>query len=181
MNYIVIMFCIPLVWGLYKGFTNGLIIEAASFVAFGFGVWGAIHFSDFISQFFLDRVHWKSPYLPVVSFATTFLGIIILVYFIAKLIQHMVNGMALGAINKLLGAIFGAMKFAMVMSVIIFIIDAMEESYQVISFETKEKSLLYKPIGNMAPTLIPSLNKSKVATLLPKTKTVNSGLKSEEK
>ena len=66
MNYIDIMFCIPLVWGLYKGFTKGLIIEAASFVAFGFGVWGAIHFSDFISQFFLDRVHWKSPYLPVV-------------------------------------------------------------------------------------------------------------------
>ena len=73
------------------------------------------------------------------------------------------------------------MKFAMVMSVIIFIIDAMEESYQVISFETKEKSLLYKPIGKIAPTLIPSLNKSKMATLLPKTKTVNSGLKSEEK
>ena len=168
MNYIDIILCIPLVWGLYKGFTKGLIIEAATMVAFALGVWGGIHLSDFLANKISEWCSWQSKYLPIVSFALTFLLIVISVYFIAKLIQRMVDGMALSAINKIGGAVFGALKFAMVMSVIIFMIDAVEESYPMISFKTKEESLLYKPIGKIAPTLIPALNKSKVAKLIPK-------------
>ncbi len=168
MNYIDIILCIPLVWGLYKGFTKGLIIEAATMVAFALGVWGGVHLSDFLANKIHDWFNWQSKYLPIISFALTFLLIVIVVYFIAKLIQRMADGMALSAINKIGGAIFGALKFAMVMSVIIFMIDAVEESYPMISFKTKEESLLYKPIGKVAPTLIPALNKSKVAKLIAK-------------
>ena len=168
MNYFDIILCIPLVWGLYKGFTKGLIIEAATVVAFGLGVWGGIHFSDYLANKITEWFDWKSPYLPLISFALTFLAIIILVYFIAKLVQRFAEGMALSAINKIGGAIFGALKFAMIMSVVIFMIDAIEESYPMISVKTKEGSLLYKPIGKIAPTLIPSLNKSKVAAMMPK-------------
>ena len=168
MNYIDIVICIPLVWGLYKGFTKGLIIEAASLVAFGLGVWGGIHFSDFVATKIKHWFHWQSPYLPIVSFAITFLGIIIIVYFIARLVQKMAKGMALGGINKILGAVFGALKFAMVISVVIFIMNALEKSYPLISFKTKEESLLYKPLGMIAPTIIPSLNNSKIGDMIPK-------------
>jgi membrane protein required for colicin V production len=173
MNYIDIILCVPIVWGLYKGFTKGLIVEAATFVAFGLGVWGGIRLSDFVAGKIKDNFSWDSPYLPVVSFAITFLGIVILIYFIAKLIQRMAEGMALGPINKIGGAIFGALKFAMVMSVVIFVIDALEESYSMISFKTKEESLLYKPVGKIAPMLIPALDKSKVGEMLPKVDSVS--------
>jgi len=162
MNYIDIMICIPLVWGLYKGFTKGLIIEAASIVAFGFGVWGGIHFSDFIAHKITEWFNWHSPYLPIVSFAITFLLIVILVYFIAKLMQRMVEGMALGAINRICGAIFGSLKYALIMSVVIFVLNAIEKSYPLISFKAKEESLLYKPIGKIAPMLIPTLKDCKI-------------------
>ena len=168
MNYIDILLCIPLIWGLYKGFAKGLIVEAATIVAFGLGIWGGIHFSDFLAKKMTEWFDWHSKYLPIFSFAITFLGIIILIYFIAKLIQRFAEGLAMGAINKIGGAIFGALKFALLMSVVIFIIDAMQKSYPMISFKTKEESLLYKPIGKIAPTLIPSLNKSKVAGMMPK-------------
>ncbi len=74
----------------------------------------------------------------------------------------MLEGMALSAANKIAGAIFGALKFAMVISVIIFVMDAIEKSYPFISVKTKEESVLYKPVGKIAPTLIPALNKSKI-------------------
>ena len=51
-------------------------------------------------------------------------------------------------------------------------IDAVEESYPMISFTTKEESLLYRPVGKIAPTLIPALNKSKVAAMMPKAEDV---------
>jgi membrane protein required for colicin V production len=168
MNYIDIILCIPLVWGLYKGFTKGLIIEAATLVAFGLGVWGGIHFSDYIAQKIKETFDWQSPYLPVVSFALTFLVIIIIVFLIAKLIQRAVDGMALSAINKIGGAVAGSLKFALIMSVVIFVMDAIEQSYPIISFKAKEESLLYKPVGKIAPALIPAMNQSKVAELIPK-------------
>ncbi|MDQ3046648.1 MAG: CvpA family protein [Bacteroidota bacterium] len=169
MNFIDVIICIPLIWGLYKGFTKGLIIEAATMIAFGLGVWGGIHFSDFISNKISTWFNWQSPYLPVVSFCVTFLAIIIVVYFIAKMIQRMVEGMALSAVNKIGGAILGVMKFALVLSVVIFVIDAIEKSYPLISFKAKEESLLYKPMGKVAPAIIPSLSQSKVAELIPAT------------
>jgi membrane protein required for colicin V production len=165
MNYIDIVLCIPMVWGLYKGFTKGLIIEAASIVAFGLGVWGGIYFSDFVAQKISSGFNWKSPYLPIVSFALTFLLIVIIVYFIAKLIQHLAEGMALSSINKICGALFGSLKFALMMSVVIFVIEAVEKSYPMISFKAKEESLLYKPIGKIAPMLIPALNTSDLKLL----------------
>ena len=168
MNYIDIILCIPLVWGLYKGFTKGLIVEAASLVAFGLGVWGGMHFSDFIAKKISASFDWTSPYLPIISFALTFLLIVIVVYFIAKLIQRMIEGMALGAINKVGGAIFGSLKFALVMSVVIFVLNAIEKSYPVISLKAKEGSLLYQPIGKIAPILIPTLNDSKIGEMIPK-------------
>lgn len=168
MNYFDIILCVPLVWGLYKGFTKGLILEASTFVAFALGIWGSIHFSDFVAQKITEQFSWQSPYLLVVSFAITFLGIVILIFFIAKLIQRMAEGMALGPINKIGGAVLGTLKYGLVMSVVIFMIDALEASYSMISFKTKEESLLYKPVGKIAPMLIPALNKSKVAELMPK-------------
>lgn len=172
MNYIDIFICIPLVWGLYKGFTKGLVIEAASFVAFGLGVWGGIHFSDFSARKISEWFNWHSPYLPIVSFAVTFLMIVIVVYFIAKVIQRMVEGMALGAINKIGGAIFGSLKFALVISVVIFVLNAIEKSYPLISFKAKEGSLLYQPIGKIAPLLIPTLKDSKIGEFIPTEKNI---------
>ncbi len=177
MNYIDIILCIPLVWGLYKGFTKGLIIEAASLVAFGLGVWGAIHFSELCAVKLSGWFNWHSEYLPIISFAVVFLLIVILVYFIAKLVQKMVEGMALSAFNKIGGAIFGSLKFAMIMSVLIFVIDAVEKSYPMISFEAKEKSLLYKPVGKIAPMLIPALGKSKIGDLIPKQEDIDVDVK----
>jgi membrane protein required for colicin V production len=165
MNYLDIILCIPLLWGLYKGFTKGLIVEAASLLAFALGVWGAIHFSEYVAKKLKEWFSWETQYLQLIAFAITFLLIVMVVYLIAKLVQRMVEGMALGPINKLTGALFGALKFAMVMSVVIFVITAVEKSYPFISFKTKEESLLYKPIGKIAPMLIPAMNGSKIAEI----------------
>lgn len=172
MNYIDILLCIPMVWGLYKGFTKGLIIEAATLVAFSAGVWAGITFSDYLAEKLKEQFDWQTPYLPIISFACVFLLIIGFVFLVAKMIQRMVDGIALSALNKVGGAVFGVLKFAMVMSVLIFMIDAVEESYPMISFKTKEESLLYRPVGKIAPTLIPALDKSKVAALMPKAEDV---------
>ena len=80
MNYVDIILIIPLLWGLYKGFSKGLIIEAATLIAFGLAVWGAIKFHDFLSVWMKDSLGWASKYLPLISFAVIFIGVLLIVF-----------------------------------------------------------------------------------------------------
>lgn len=170
-NYIDIILIIPLLWGLYKGFTKGLIIEAASIIALGLAIWGGIKFSDFLTGYIHGHFSWNTKYLPIISFAVIFLGILVGVYAIAKLIERLVKAVSLGFINKLAGGIFGMLKFGLIMSVIIFVLNAIEKNIQIIPSEIKQKSLLYEPIGKIAPIIIPGLKESRLNQILPVTAT----------
>lgn len=162
MNVMDIVLCIPLLWGLYKGFTKGFIVELASLVAFGLGIWGAYHFSTYTAGLLKDKLHVHSPYLPILSFSITTLVIVIVIFLLAKLIQKFAEGMALGPLNKIAGALFSALKFALLMSVLLFVLDTVERKIPLVSLKTKEDSLLYKPIASLAPFLLPKLTELKV-------------------
>jgi membrane protein required for colicin V production len=168
MNYIDIVLCVPLLWGLYKGFSKGLIIEAASIIALGLAIWGGIKFSDFLTGYIHAHVSWDIKYLPVISFAVIFLGILILVYSIAKLMERLVKAVSLGFVNKLAGGIFGMLKFGLILSVIIFVLNAIEKNIRIIPAEAKQKSLLYEQVGKIAPLIIPGLRESKLGEMMPK-------------
>jgi membrane protein required for colicin V production len=162
MNVMDIVLCIPLVWGLYKGFTKGFIVELASLVAFGLGIWGAYHFSAYTAEVLKDKLNVHSPYLPIISFSFTSLLIVIAIFLLAKLLQKFAEGMALGTLDKIAGALFSALKYALLLSVCIFVLDTVEKKVPLISVKIKEGSFLYKPIGNFAPFIIPKLKEIQV-------------------
>jgi membrane protein required for colicin V production len=160
MNYIDIILSVPILWGIYKGFVKGLIIEAAGFLALALGVWGGMNFSVFLSLKIKSAFNWDSEYLSIISFAILFLGVVISIFLMANLLSKLAKKLALGGMDKLLGASLGGLKFALILSVFIFIIDAVEKSYPKISFKAKEQSVLYKHVGKIAPLIIPSLDSS---------------------
>lgn len=167
MNWVDIIIAVPLLWGLYKGFSKGLIIEAATLLAFGLAVWGGVKFHDFLSEWMKNSMGWESKYLPLISFAIIFLGVLLVVFGIAKLAQRLVKAVSLGFANKLAGAIFGMLKFGLLLSTIIFFLEAINKSIAFIPEETKESSLLYTHVQKIAPTLIPGLNKSSLNRVIP--------------
>ena len=162
MNYIDIIIAIPLLWGLYKGFTKGIILEAATLIALGLAVWGAVKFHDFVTVWMRESLNWTSKYMPVISFALIFIGVLVLVFAIAKLLEKIIKAVALGFLNKLAGGVFGILKFGLILSVIIFLLNAIEKNYSFIPPDVKNKSVLYEPVGKIAPLIIPGLKDSKL-------------------
>ncbi len=156
MNFIDIIIIVFLIWGFFRGLKKGFIIEIASLIALIIGIWAGIHFSDFVSSFLVNNFKWTSAYIPIVSFLIIFIIIVIGVFIIAKILEKFVNLLALGLINKLAGAAFGAIKFAIILSVSILIINKFDTNK---SLEKKANgSLLYNPIANIVPMIIPKLN-----------------------
>jgi len=174
MNYLDIIFAIPLVWGIFRGFKKGLVIEVASLFAAVAGVWGAVHFSYFIS----DTLNLTSPYSPLISFAITFIIIVVVVFLTAKLIEKSMNLLALGFVNKLAGAFFGLLKIAFLLSILLLIINKASVDKPFIPEEVQKGSILYPHVSAFAPYIIPKLNfeeiKKKIESAAPEKKSDSS-------
>jgi len=166
MNTLDILILIPLIWGLYKGFSKGLIIELASIVALILGIWGATTFSDKTANYLKGTFDMQPAHLSLLAFTLTFIIIIILIMLFAKILTGLVDIVALGIVNKILGALFGAFRYALLISILLFILAAADKHASVISLKAKQNSVLYTPVSAIATKLIPAIKTSKAAELL---------------
>jgi len=157
MNYFDIAIIIPLIWGAYKGFRKGFIIEIASFIALGLGIWGGIKFSSLSANYLSEMFEISEKVMPLISFSATFIIIVIAVFLIAKIIQKIIKLVALGFINKAAGAIFGMLKFGLIISVVLNLVNTVNTEIKFIDSEMKDNSLLYDPVSKVSAIIIPGL------------------------
>lgn len=158
MNYIDIVLGILLVLSAIGGFRKGLIAEVAALAALVLGIWGAIEFSHITSEFLVENFDWKWDHLNIASFFITFVVIVILVHIIGSTVNKMAETVMLGFVNKLAGLVFGILRGALFLSIVLVIFDKIDEDVEILSKDTKENSRLYEPIRNFAPSLLPFIN-----------------------
>lgn len=154
-----IIIAVILVFGFIRGIMKGLFVEVASLVSLVAGVYGAIHFSFFVGDFLKERISWDEQYITLPSFAITFGIIVFAIAMLGKLFTKLADFAYLGWVNKALGGIFGALKLALILSVVIMIFDKFNDTIPFVNEEAKEQSILYEPIKKLVPTLFPSLIK----------------------
>jgi len=157
-NYLDIIFMVPLIWAGFRGFKKGLIIEVSALIAFGFGIWGGIHFSDFVAELLSNSI--ESKYVPLVSFAITFILIVAAVFVLGKMLEKAVNLVQLKLVNKVTGAVFGVAKIVLVISVLLVIVNSFDQKSNIVPKDLKENSLLYKPLSDVSLKVIPALKNS---------------------
>jgi len=157
MSVIDIVIILPVIWGLYKGFTKGLIVEIASLLALLAGIWGAMKFYKFTENVIEQNIDGFEKYLPIIAFAITFIGIVIGIHLLAKLIDKLVKAVALGIINRIAGAVFGGLKFLLIISAFLVIIDKVDNQTHLLEDKTKNESFLYKPVLLLTYSIFPSL------------------------
>ena len=157
MNYIDIIVLLFLLWGAYRGFSKGLIIEVATLLGLVFGVYVAIKYSSYTEDILVDFLNISSRYISYIALAVTFVLVAIVVYIIGKLLTKLIDIISLGLINKLLGTILGVAKYFVVVCVLLMIIDALNIKFQFLSEETQQKSLLFYPFLNFAQKIYNSI------------------------
>lgn len=148
-------------------------MEIGTLLAFFLGVWGGMKFSDLLAGWIRDWFDSQSPYIPLISFAVIFVGILMLVFAVAKFIERVIDKGALGFFNKIAGGIFGCFKFVLIVSVLFFVIDAVEKSITIVPPAVKDNSLLYRPVAGVAPVVIPGLRDSDLGKMMPDSDSAN--------
>lgn len=135
-----------ILYGAVRGFFKGLIIEAASLIALLSGILGALLFANQVSD--LLAVYFEFETIPPagIIFALVFIAIIILVNLLARFLTKIIKLAALGIVNRILGAVFGGAKFALVLSALLLLVDQFSFLFQFFDTTILEESLLYQPI-----------------------------------
>ena len=157
MNSLDYILLIPLLYGLYRGFTKGLIIELASLLALTLGIYGALHFSSFTFEFLSDYVEIKTVYLQLASYGLTFLIIVMVISLTGKALTILIKLVALGFINRMMGAIFGSIKVLLILSVFILFFDRFNKQFGMVKDEVLNTSLMYNPIRIQAEQFYPNV------------------------
>lgn len=146
-----------ILFGLVRGFMKGLFVEVASLVALIAGVYGAIHFSNFAAEFLQTKTEWNEKTINITAFAITFIVIVLAIALAGKALTKLADFAALGIINKLFGGVFGALKIAFILSVVLNIFDKMNNTITFIDKENMEDSVLYNPVKSIVPLIFPSI------------------------
>lgn len=170
MNILDIIFLVPLLFALYRGFKKGMIHMAASLVALVLGIIGAIKLRPLFASL-LDSLFDISPdYMNVIAFSVAFVFIVLVVHLVAFIMEKLIKAVALNFVNRVLGMGFGLLVTAFVISMILWPVNQVNEKKQIIKPERIEGSFLYKPLSAFAPAVFPYLKKQDWKEFIPKRK-----------
>ena len=154
-NYFDLVVLIPLIFGVYKGFTKGLILSIATLAGFLLGVWAGVKFSHVTSEYLFDKFQLD---IPILSFATTFLGVLIIMYFLGKLLSKFIDILALGLFNKIGGAIFSALKTILILTVVLLFFENVNNNFQLVDRVILDESVFYPFLKGISKYVFPYFN-----------------------
>lgn len=158
MNGIDIVFIVLLLIGLIRGLSKGLIIELSSLIALLGGVYAAIKYAYFMQHILIEYTNWNENIVKIIAFGLTFIGVFIVIAFLGKLLTKFVHFVALGLVNRILGGLFGVLKIALLLSILTFVFEKINNSTALVTEELLSESILYEPIKNLIPEVIPAVN-----------------------
>jgi len=147
MNLIDVFIGVILLLGFYSGFRKGLIVELTSLMGLILGIAGAYYISKHYGLYIGQWLNWDDEYLKITTFLVSFILIIIVVSLIGKGITKLMDMVALGTINQILGGVFGLLKFALLISVLLLLFNVINREVKVVQQKTLDESLTY-PILN---------------------------------
>lgn len=161
MNTFDIIVIILLLIGAVRGFIHGFVFEIATLGSLFLAMFAAFKLA-YLAQPTLRKLgNMDAHLLAVLSFILMFLLVIVGMYFLAKLFTSLIDKAGLGIFNKLMGAIFGILKYAFILSILIYFFNHFNERHHYVSQEKKSASRLYQPIADLAPAVLPVLKEAK--------------------
>ena len=153
MNSLDIYLLFPIIIGFIFGLFKGLIKELTSLVAIVLGIYGAKLFAPLVASILINSFGFSPTTAHPLAYIILFIAIGIGLLFLAKTLHKIFNSLSLGGLNKLMGGLFGALKYALIVSVLLNVFDALDSRFLLMKQQTKENSIGYKPLMNFGPKL----------------------------
>ncbi len=155
MNLLDFLILLPVVWLCIRGFGKGLIIELATLAGLALGILAAYYFADDVQDLMKDYFSFSEQTTRIIAYILIFLLVWLVVFLVGKIVEKSVDLVAMGWLNKLLGAIVGIAKGIVLVCIVLFLIEKFDPSNKVIKPDVKQKSMFYQPAMKAVHYVVP--------------------------
>lgn len=153
MNTFDLIIFAPIAFGLVFGFFKGFVHEVVSFLAIFVALLSAELFTPIVMPILIHMFSLSEKSGKTLAYILVFVAIIALMFLASKFIEKILSKIHLGWLNSLAGGVLGALKFALIISVLMNVFDAVDSRFHLANQQKKESSIGYYPILKLAPTL----------------------------
>lgn len=154
-----------LLWGAYRGFRDGVIVQLGGIVGLLFGIYLAFKFGSAMGSLVAGWIGVDTGVANVVGFILVLIVVILGVALLTKLLSGAFSAMGFGVLDKLGGAILAAVKVGLVVGVLLYSFNYLNSRAHWVEEETTAKSALYAPMVDVTGSLFPYLRFVKVQLL----------------
>jgi len=135
--------------GAYTGYRQGFLLELFSLLGILLGVLGGFKLMGWAMVLLADRFNVDQKVLPYFAFGIVFIGIVIVVSLIGRMIKLSVDKSFLGRVDEAAGAVLGMVKTVFMLSVALWLLDSLKVNME----PWNRGSWLYPKVAAFAPAL----------------------------
>ena len=157
MNILDIILLICFIPAAIQGFQKGFISQVIAIISIIAGVWLSVQFASEVTVWLAQYIQGSEQVLKVVSFALIFIAVIAGLALLGRLVEGTVKLIMLGWLNRLLGVVFSLVKASLIVGLIIMAFCSLNNTFQLVSEDVLNQSVLFPPLKNMAYTVFPYL------------------------
>ena len=150
---------IAIALGAFMGFMKGFVKQLASILGLVVGLLAAKALYASLAEKICPTLTESMTLAQIVAFFAIWIVVPLLFGVAAALITRTIEVMSLGWLNQLLGAGLGALKYLLIITLFVGIIEFVDTGNHMISQTKKTKSVLYYPMRDVAGIFFPTAKK----------------------
>ena len=145
-----IVILLPIVYGLGHGLLRGFVREFTSILAILGGVLAGKFFAPKFASYMLTVINMPERAALLLAYVLLFISVALLCKLLAQAFTRFLRKVDLNWLNRLVGATFGVIMWALIVSLVLNLIAFIEPYYPIIKPEAKQQSQLYEPTCRLA-------------------------------
>lgn len=154
MNVLDIILIIPLVWAIWSGFRNGIVVQLGGIAGLLMGVWLAFRYGGVVGRFLGLNPSAEN----IVGFIVIVILTVIVVAIIGRLLSGLFRFAGLAILDRFGGAILALFKMALILGLLLYGFVWINRTQEWVQQEKLEKSFLYKPLTSAANWVFPYID-----------------------
>ena len=149
MSIVDLVIVLLLLLGAYKGYTKGMLLEIIGILAFFVALVAGFMLLNWAMDLLQTTIEISDSLLPYVAFLLLFAAIVIGINLLGKALKKVLDMTLFGTFDSLVGAVIGLFKWALAISVLIWILNTLQVELPSYSLSGSRVYPLLQPFAPM--------------------------------
>lgn len=154
MNVVDIILILPIIWAIYVGFRDGMVVQLTGIIGIFVGVWCAYEFG-YVA---VDLFNIRGDIAPAAGFGIVLATVLVVAWVLGKAIKSVVKAVGLGVLDKVGGMVLSLFKTFLILGIVVVVFEFCNNRFGWVKPKYTQESILYKPVAAFASVAFPYLD-----------------------